>query len=217
MKIIEEYNALFPREKAVRTAGACTIAEHEDTVNLTSSLREVTYTGVDSYLFPHLLPKKLSGSFQKLGIEKDSTYGALLKDCDGIFCVDREGTIHVYFCELKSSFSTQEIIKAKDQIIGSYLKVNSLLQLLQGYRSSKFVFHGIIVSYEASTENLAYLKTVTRQDERFVSMIYNERQYMMPTQKLEAFYQPIVYNDLLFHYVPVPAGQLTYSFPFANL
>lgn len=217
MKIIEEYNMLFPQEEAVRTTGACTIEEHEDKVHLNSSLRKVTYTGVDTFLFPHLLPKKLSGSFQKLGIKKKSKYGVLLKDCDGIFCVDKGDAIHMYFCELKSSFSTQEIIKAKDQIISSYVKVNNLLQLLQAYRSSKFVFHGIIVSYEATTENLAYLKTVTRPDERFVSVIYNMRQHVMPTQKLEVFYQPIVFDELLFHYVPVPIGQLTYTFPFANL
>ena len=217
MKIIEEYNTLFPQEKAVRTIGTCTITEHEDMVHLTNSLREITYTGVDTYQFSHLLPKKLSGSFQKLGLKKDSIFGALLKDCDGIFCVDKAGTIHMYFCELKSSFSVQEIVKAKDQIIGSYLKVNNLLQLLQAYKITKFIFHGIIVSYAPNTARLSYLKTVTEKSERFVSMIYNDKQYLMPAQNLDIFYKPIVFNDLLFHYVPVPAGQLTYSIPFANI
>ena len=60
-------------------------------------------------------------------------------------------------CELKSSFSTQQICKAKAPIIASYLKLHSLLSLLQSYTPDEWVIKGIIASFKPNEDVQSYL------------------------------------------------------------
>ena len=89
--------------------------------------------------------------------------------------------------------------------------------MLQSYVKTKFVFHGIIISYEPNTENLSYLKDVDKPLDRFVSILCGTREYMMEKEHLEVFYTPIAFDKILFHYVPVSKGLVEFTIPFSEI
>lgn len=70
-------------------------------------------------------------------------------------------------------FSTQQIAKAKDQIIGSYLKLHSLLSLLQSYNPEEWIIKGIIASFAPDTEQQALLSRQKEAGNKICNLCYN--------------------------------------------
>ncbi|MDR0894936.1 MAG: hypothetical protein LBN06_06510 [Prevotellaceae bacterium] len=70
----------------------------------------------------------------------------LRKDCDGIVMLKKADKVYFILCELKSTFDSADLYKAMHQIVSSYIKLNMVLNLLDGYNSKDCVYRGLIVS-----------------------------------------------------------------------
>ena len=130
-RLVEEYNRLYPNYASTGVVEVDhTFAETSNSGRL-DTFQHLTVNGMNGIVIPNVIVKDDTSIFQKAGSNV-----ILKEDCDGIFLTKQDGQKYIYLCELKSSFSTQQISKAKDQIIGSYLKLHSLLSLLiiQSYR-----------------------------------------------------------------------------------
>lgn len=69
------------------------------------------------------------------------------KDCDGILLFDgSEGRKYIVLCELKSKFDPLHIYEAYKQIISSYIKLSTLMNLLPNYQKTDFEVKGFIFS-----------------------------------------------------------------------
>ena len=64
-------------------------------------------------------------------------FGALTNcNCDGVLLVsNQDGTYDMLYIEMKSRFSSDEVFKAKRQIVGTYTKMQSLLQIMKAYKN----------------------------------------------------------------------------------
>lgn len=75
-----------------------------------------------------------------------------MHDCDGVTMFQNGDEKFLYLTELKTSFWTEDIVKAKTQILSSFLKFNMLLNLVPGYQSESLKVKGFIVSRCPDTE-----------------------------------------------------------------
>ena len=163
-KVIVNYNKAYHALPAIPFESSCKIKEPCNEVK-DGKLCEVCLTGFNGYSFPHELPEKLS-SFVKIatvmkadeGIKcvsgklSDGKEHYLMKDCDGVIFFEKGGQKYMLFCELKSSYCSEEIFKAKNQICASYIKVKALMGTLQDFCLQEFMPIGMIFSYGPNPE-----------------------------------------------------------------
>lgn len=83
------------------------------------------------------------------------------KDCDGIMTFERDGKKYMFLTELKSNFSTQDLVKAKSQIMASFIKTNMILHLLSSYKIEDYTVKGFIVGHPPKTDFLVTLHQLT--------------------------------------------------------
>lgn len=214
-RLIEEYNKLFP---AFASDGVVVRDYTFDEVNnkdKKDTFRRLTVNGMDGIVIPSVMVKEDTSFFQKSG-----SSDILKEDCDGIFFTEQDGRKCIYLCELKSTFSTQQINKAKNQIIGSYLKLHSLLSLLQSYDANEWTVKGIITSFVPDEEQRAFL---LRQKERgdklggFCYNLYRDKKYCMSKMACGTFYAPMNVPELTLYYVSVPDRKPEYAVDFKAL
>lgn len=196
-RLIEHFNKLYPYYNTQNFTGACKICEVENVG--ANNLLELEITGINGELFPHFLPKDATSFYSKA-----NSPNVLLLDCDGIFFTEYNGRKIVFLCELKSSFATESIIHAKEQLVGSYLKLHALFSLLQAYNKEDLEVRGIIASFLPTEETLSYLKNMEDIKTRFCVRLYAEQQYLMQRQKCVNFYSPMCMQDFMIHYIGVP-------------
>lgn len=130
----------------------------------------------------------------------------LTKDCDGIFVTEKEGKRYLFLCELKSRFIVKEIVSAKDQIIGSYLKIHALLSLLQDYKQEEFEIRGIIASFSPTDEMLSFMSKKMENDRGAIQFCYNLNRdsiYQIPKDSCLCYYKPLCMNGITIHYIPI--------------
>ena len=69
---------------------------------------------------------------------------------------------YVFPRELKSSFASAQIARAKEQIIGTLLRLKAQMSILQS--NPNWEYHGIIVSYAPTEAQLIAVNKLTSRD-----------------------------------------------------
>ena len=205
------FNRAFPALASTEFFGGCTISEP---LNYgTDKFQELQIQGIDGFLFPHDLSSKAS-SFAKKCRGKSCLYC----DCDGIMLIERSGKKYLVVCELKSSFDSDEIAHAKDQLVGSYIKMVGILSTLQNFNRDEYEVRGVIASFEPSDEAIdALTKCEGDPKKRFTLRLANDKKYMMPSIKCQKSFSPFDVRDFEIFYVPVPNRSITHTIDLPSL
>ena len=220
--LIDNYNKLYPAFAAKPINSNCVIAEQE-AEDAQHTFRTLKIKGVSGWMFPHDLPKQATSFYDKSqnGLSDSQkelpSYNILRKDCDGIFCIEENNKIVIYVCELKSSYTIDAINKAKDQIVGSFLKLLGQLSLLQDYDKDNIEMRGIIVAYEATTERLADAKKLADRKARFFLQLNELHQYIMPQNKCEQYWHPLRCPEITIKYLEIPLRQKCHEIDFSQI
>ena len=210
--LIEHFDLLYPKYSSAAFRNCCVVKEKENAKE--NAFLELKINGIDGYEIPNMVVKDVTSFYAKA-----QSRNPLNHDCDGIFFSEYSGKKFLFFCELKSSFSSQVIQKAKEQVIGSYLKMHSLLSLLQGYRKDEIEVRGLIVSFKPETERLLAIEEKSENDRscRFCTLLYNRQKYVMTKMDCERYYKPLCMPDFTIYYVGVPDHQQNYMINFDSL
>lgn len=207
--LIDNYNKLYPAFAAKPINSNCVIAEQE-AEDAQHTFRNLKIKGVSGWMFPHDLPKQATSFYDKSqnGLsdsqEEAPCHNILRKDCDGIFCIEENGKVIFYVCELKSSYTIDAVNKAKDQIVGSFLKLLGQLSMLQDFDKNNIEMRGIIVAYEATTERLADAKKLTDRKARFFLRLNELHQCIMPQNRCEQYWHPLSCPEITIKYLEIP-------------
>lgn len=214
-QLIKEYNEIYPTYASNGVVELNHTFDEASNSGKPNTFQRLTVNGMNGIVIPNVIVKDNTSIFKKAGSK------AILKDdCDGIFFTEHGGQKYIYLCELKSSFSTQQIAKAKDQIIGSYLKLHSLLSLLQSYNPEEWIIKGIIASFAPDTEQQALLSRQKEAGNKICNLCYNlhrDKKYCMPESNCKKFYSPMNVPELTLHYVPVPDKKANFIVDFKEL
>lgn len=203
-QLADNFNKAFPGMQSTPFKDSCRIEELENSEG--SCFQQIEFTGFDGFIFPHELAAKAS-SFAQIAKHK----GVLTCDCDGIILCRKDGQKYMILCELKSTYSSQEITHAKDQLIGSYVKMKGLLSTLQGYDCNEYKHIGIIVSFEPTQEQLTAISKLDNKASAFALSLNSSKTYSMPADKCNRFFHPLAVGDFVIHYVAVPNRNKTHS------
>lgn len=125
------WNSLFSKHPSEYKIGGVTITEQEQS----AKNKALTVNCSEAVSFPS---KQFNGY---------DMFSALSEsNCDGALLVSNEdGTYDMVYIEMKSRFSTDEVFKAKCQIVETYTKMQSLLRMMKDYATlSVKRVHGII-------------------------------------------------------------------------
>lgn len=136
MAVQDFFNAVLPNYTIPLRKGAVEILEHE----ADAKVKCVRWLNADFNHLDHSLSKDFTSFFQKAGAP-----GVLHHDCDGVIWFELDGKKYMFFTELKSKFRTQDLLKAKMQIVSSFLKTNLILNLSIGYRTEDYIIKGFII------------------------------------------------------------------------
>ncbi len=199
------FKKAYPKLAPVKFMGSCDVAEPEN-IKKGEGFQRIEFTGFDGVAFPHKLANVASRFARSAG-----HCGVLGNDCDGIVLFEKDGQKYMLFCELKSTFSTDEIAHAKDQLVGSYVNMKGLLSTLQGYGPDDYKAVGLIVSFEPTQEQLTSISQLDDRKAAFAIALNSRKIYQMPDSKCNRFFSPLSVGDFDIYYVAVPNRQKTYS------
>ncbi len=202
--LADNFSAVFPRFATTEFHGTCVI--NEPCNHGTTCFQKLLLTGFDGYLFPQDLGKK-SSSFAQISNHN----GILLKDCDGIILFEKNGQKYMLFCELKSSFVLEDIKKAKDQIIGTSVKMKGICSTLQGYDLNEYKPLGLIASFEPTDEQISNISKSDDKGAYFAIQLNSYKKYSMPSDKCNKYFHPLEIGDFVIYYIPVPGHATNFS------
>ena len=106
-QLIEDFNQIY-RSYASSQYTDYTF-EESNNLGKAGTLQHLTLHGINGFVLPNTLIKDDSSIFKKAHAPE-----LLTKDCDGIFLTEKAGEKFIYICELKSTYSSQQITKAKE-------------------------------------------------------------------------------------------------------
>ncbi|MGL5785214.1 MAG: hypothetical protein ACRCX4_00125 [Bacteroidales bacterium] len=120
----------------------------------------------------------------------------LKKDSDGIVLFElekgKDKAKYIYIIELKSTYNSVEIYKAKNQIISTYIKLNILLNAIQPFNKTKYKFKGFIIALTPSLEKQTGMgKYLERKDVAFAYKLSINKSVNVKFDKTEANNIPI--------------------------
>ena len=206
------FDKAYPAFSPEYFTDSCKVEEPENADK--EAFRELTLTGFDGYSFPHHLvantisfAKKAQENLIKPGNHCD----VMRLNCDKVVLFELEGQKYMLFCELKSTFSSYEIGHAKDQIVGSLVKIRSLFHTLQGVKLDEYKPIGLIVSFQPTDEQINALSKNEDMKSAFAVMLNADRKYNMPEKNTNRYFHPLNVGTIDFYYLPVPERQKTYS------
>lgn len=209
-QLAENFNKIYPNCGATMFNGICSIKEPENAG--TRNFQEIQLTGFNGFLFPHELAGK-SSSFPHIAKHD----GVLNLDCDGIVFFEKNGQKYILFCELKSSYVLEDIVHAKDQLVGSYVKMKGILSTIQGYKSDDYKPVGLIVSYEPTQEQLTNISKIDDKRSVFALTLNHNKVYHMPAKRCNKFFCPLAVGNFDIYYVAVPNRQTSFSTDMNNI
>lgn len=129
MSVIQNFIKFF--DKTTRQSlqnqsiGCCSIFEKNSVASLkTLSLKKANTT---FYAFDELLTKSMSH------ITCDRSSFVCDKECDGVVFFEEDGVVNVCLADLKSKFSDDNLFKALNQVIVSFVKLYCMLSLCDGF------------------------------------------------------------------------------------
>lgn len=91
-------------------------------------------------------------------ISSDNGKVYLSHECDGILICDYNGKKYLVIIELKSSYTVTNIKKARLQLQASYVKIMSILNMLDGCNIDDFECCCFIVSLEPDAETISHFR-----------------------------------------------------------
>ncbi len=221
--LIDNYNIAYHALAASSFGSICKIVEPENEKKQ-DALYEIELTGFAGYSFPHNLASDLS-SFAKISTTEKDTKGKklregklldgteqlLVKDCDGIVFFERKGQKYMLFCELKSGYSYKEILKAKNQICASYIKMKALMGTLLDFNLQDFVPIGIIFSYNPKSEEKNLNAKAFDKGESFPEKLRMFGNVHLDKAVNDKVFSPFKMDDITVYHCPVPDNNATYS------
>lgn len=136
-------------------------------------------------------------------------------NCDGIFFSEIENRKCLFICELKSTFSTSQIAHAKEQIIGTALRLKAQLSILQ--TQPDWEIHGVIVSFEPTENQLISVNKLTSKDANFSKYLFTKGHKVITAEMSKVHYAPMAMPDITIHYVAVPERKTEYQMTLREL
>lgn len=141
MAVKDFLDAVAPNYSRAVCIGSVEICE-QDVKAGQLQVEKVKWTGADFQHMDHQLSKDMKSFFDLAGSPE-----VFRKYCDGVILFEDDGKKYMFLTELKSNFATEVLLKAKTQIISTFLKTNMLLHLSSCYRLEDFIIKGFIVGY----------------------------------------------------------------------
>lgn len=179
------------------------ISIYEQESNATVRMVEMCYHGKLLTIKNDLLK-----ACHKIYKNNESNSPELMHDCDGIFFLTNREQKYFVLIELKSKYTSDNLVKAERQLAASYIRVLSRLSCLTDFDPYKYKACGIIVSHEPSTAEL--LKVIKKRQTKQTLDRYENQ--MMAFCKGDFFnlnhlfvriHELPVRQDLLFDVLPV--------------
>ena len=133
----------------------------------------------------------------------------MLLNSDGIIFAEVDGRKCLFVCELKSSFGVAQISHAKEQIVGTLLRLQAQLSILQSL--PEWEYHGVIVSYEPTGSQLVVASKLTSRDASFSRYLCAKKHKLISSSIANKYYAPLALPDVNIHYVAVPDRQNEYQ------
>lgn len=133
---IAEFNLLYPRFEAHSFNTQCEVVETNP--RTPSDFQRFVVKDVCGYVFPRELAKATISFYDKAGCPDP-----MRLNCDGIFCAEVNNKKCMFLCELKSSFDSSQIFHAREQIIGTLMRLKAKASILQ--TQVDWEYHGVIV------------------------------------------------------------------------
>lgn len=212
-QLIDEFNKVYPVYQSSLNVD-CTFDE-DDNLGKLNTFQHLTINGINSCVIPKHVIKNITSLYDSAG-----SHESLRKDPDGIFLIEDDGKKYIYIIEMKSSYTQSNIVKAKDQVVGSYLKLHSLFSLLQSYNPSEWTVRGIIASFTPPAEKVQdFLKKKTNGD-KASSFCYNfqrDKKYVMPEEKCKKYFSPLNVPEITLYHVSVPGMSDSYTIDFGDI
>lgn len=201
--LVNNFNKAFPKCQMTDVSQRTSVIEQLNEDN--GKFRELELIDINGYSFCDDFAGKLTSFAHISGHD-----GCLLKNCDGIHIFEHNGEKYLMLSELKSKYSTDAIDKAKMQLIGSYLKLMAVLQVLQGFDVHDYHIFGVIAAYRPTEEMLSAISKRDDSISAFAIKLNADQKYLMSTHKCQMCcqmcYCPLNVGDFLIVYVPVENG-----------
>ena len=204
IQLVHNFNKAFPKYKITDVSKSASVIEHSNEDN--GKFRELVLTGINGFSFCDDFASKMN-SFAYNADHK----GCLLKNCDAIHMFEQNGEKYLMFSELKSGYSPNDIFKAKEQLVGTYLNLMAILHVLQGFDAHDYHIFGMIAAYKPTDEILSAISKHDDKKSAFAIQLNADLKYFMPAQRCNRFYDPLNVGDFLIVYVPVEFGAQKYS------
>lgn len=206
------FNKAYPDFSSIAFTGSCKVEEPDNVGK--DALQELTLTGFDGYGFPHDFvahTESFATSAQTSPLGDGNHCDVMRLNCDKVVLFELNGQKYILFCELKSTFSTEEIGHAKDQIVGSLVKVHSLFHTLQGVNLGEYKSIGLIVSFQPTDEQISAVSKNYDKKSAFAVKLNAERMYPMSEDKTNKYFHPLNVGTIDLFYLPVPDRRKTYT------
>ena len=204
-KLFEEFDKIFVTHPS-RTFSNNYVVNECEAIDTGREVRQLIFKNVKGYEVSHELIKKLK-SIYDITCEpiSEPALEIVRKDCDGFFVVQKGREVCLNICELKTTPDKETVCEAKNQIIGSYVKVNSLLQYLQSCPKTVNI-KGFIIAHAPTLAIKSALKDMRDPKTYFCTKLFTDKEYVMPKERLEKFYHPLKMRDIKLYFIEVPDG-----------
>jgi hypothetical protein len=146
--LVDSLNALFPKYNFETKTGSVTISENDEK----AKVKEIKFLHDEFISIEPTIVKDFSSFFQKAG-----SPNFFNQDSDGIIIFEWKNQKYIFIIEMKSKFDTKEIFKARQQIVSSYIKLYTILNMISDYEKDKYICRGIIVCLEPNEDKLNWL------------------------------------------------------------
>ncbi len=192
---IEEFNKLYPHFEVLPFEDTCEIIETAPASE--KDFKRLVLTHINGYVFP----REFAGATISFFVKAESPNPMRLNS-DGIFFSDIDGRKCLFVCELKSSFDTTQIFHAREQIIGTLLRLRAKVSMQQ--TQPNWEYHGIIASYKPTMDQLIGINKLTSNDAKFSKHLISKKHKMIKGEIANNYYKPLAIPDIEIHYVGVP-------------
>lgn len=196
--LIDDFNILYPAYSAKQVSGTVTVeeSEAEDSAHF---VRKISIDQFDGWQFPHEISKENSSlhkSCQAGASGKLMSHELMRKDCDGLLAYQTKRSHVIMAVEIKTSYSSDDILKAVRQIIGSVRKLENMMELLQDHYNDKLKYKGVIISRAASTAQILGWKDMRDPTCRTLVQLAKGKPKFFPKADLEKLFHPLSLRDV---------------------
>lgn len=209
-QLINEFNKVYPGYHSSNVVD-CTFDEDEN-IGKSDTFQHLTIKGINACLIPKHITKDITSLYNNAHSNE-----TLKKDPDGIFLIEDNGMKYIYIVEMKSSYTKDNIVKAKNQVVGAYLKLHSLFSLLQSYNASDWIVRGIIVSFSPTAEKVMGFIKNNNIENSFCNKFQRDKKYKMPEENCKRFFSPLNVPEITLYHVAVPGKADSYVVDFKNI